>query len=512
MAEARSNGRKFGRGERQRERGERGKKVNSEQVRDQVVAEGGEVVPANMLRRRIVEYMKLTPRPSDAKVAELLGCARSTVFRVRRALEMRGVEDAVCADMRYKSGRKSEFGPAWLRLIELKQQYKEDGGVELWRRMIHEEGWDELDVPTPARINSRFSELRLVQPPNGGKADKRAYFTEGRQEVLGCVGMDSCWPFVTKMGARLGVVDLRDHFTGLTYVEPYQIGREDPKIDGHHWQLFCGAYHRFCHHIGVPKVVVLDNGGDANTYGGSLPQFVRHAIEMGSIVEFEPPARPYKNPVIERWHRDLQKHWRGIRDEVITVQQGMMMLRRRAQVVNVSWPRKQLGGKSPASMVNYKPFPITGEKAGPGACEKIERAGFTKPGIVRFQRIVEANGAVFLHGDDHLFVSSSLKGNYVRVSCLVEPGTGGGTVTVQDGHGEVVAIGTHHFDVKGRDKDCPLVQVEMVHFTEPKDAFPNMSQDLENRRNERARKMARPAGIYAATGTLPNGHLQLRRR
>lgn len=507
-----SNGKGYSRGGRARERKEKVGKMNSEVERGTVTLASGEVVSRNKLRGRICEYMRMSPRPSDAQVATLLGCARSTVFRVRRLLETSGVEAAVVADGRYRSGKASDFGPAWLRLLELKTQYPSWGGYKIWHHMMVEENWQPSDMPSPSRIDGRFSELHLTQPGSGPKSDKRRYLAEGKDRVLGYVGMDASWPFVTNMGRELGVVDLKDSFSGLTFVEPYVKGRENPHEQGHSMALFVGAYLKFCRYIGVPETIVLDNGIDGGTDGGDLPQIVRHAFRMGSAVEFEPPGAPWKSGCIEKWHRDLQSHWRGIRGGVNSNEQGMMELRRWAQITNLSWPRKQLGGKVPATAVNYQAFPVAGPLCAVKPLEPIERGGFDKPGVLRFQRLVEKNGAVFLHGKDHFFVSDVLAGTYVRVTCLVEPGTGGGTVTVQAGDGGVVAMGTHCFDMP-RQEGVPLVHgVTLVHFTGSPEWYPNLDQNAQNRRIERIGKRARPSVVYQVTGSTPDGKYKLRAR
>lgn len=438
--------------------------------------------------------------PSDSTIARITGLNRSTVGRLRKTLEDKGVEYA-SKDRRKENGRKTVFAKAWARIEELKKAFPRYGGRELWCYLVGEEGWQTEELPAVSSIDDRLSSQKMTVKPMTGKTDKRHYLQEPAENLLDRCGMDSVYPFTTNRGLKFQVVDIRDWVSGAVYAEPFLINLKDAYMTGLDQRAFAGVFLRFVTHIGIPKVLVLDNGAGQVSQGGWLPEIARWAINLGTIVEWEPYGRPWKSGVIERWHRDIQKWWADQRGAVSGIDEAFGMARKRALFVTKHWPRRQLGNKTAAQVMAIRDWPCTGEEAGPLRVDPLGKMGIQQVGYVRMQREVEQGGFVQLHGNDGLHVSDMLVGGYVRVEFEVRPGGEPGVGTVRDGKGEVVATFQHYMECNRPEFSPLVVNVKHYMYASEKDVRANYSQDVHNKEIERVMKRARAKGVYEQTGS-----------
>ncbi len=440
--------------------------------------------------------------PSDAKVAAAVGLERTTVWRLRKMLEEKGIEYAG-KDGRARNGRKVLYGKAYARIEELKRQNPRYGGRELWFYLTGEEGFAESELPCIASIDAYLSNKKMTNKPLTGKTDKRHYLTDYTKEPLSRVGCDTVYPFRCKHGQQFQVLSFRDYWTGAVYCEPFPYNLKTAFMDGLDQRAFAGSFLRFVSHIGVPHVLVLDNGAGQITAHGVLPEIARWCINLGVIMEWEPYGRPWKNGASERWNRDLLKWWGDLGSTVKSLEEGFKLIRQRALSVTRRWPRKQLGNRPASSVIPVRDWPVEGLEAGWLRCEPLGRQGLIQDGVLRMQREVEQNGFVQLHGNDHMFVSDMLVGGYVRVEFQVRADGQPSVGSVRDGKGNLVATFQHYMNAE-RPQGTPLVvNVKNYMFAGDNDVRrQNFSQDVHNAEIHRAMKRQRASSVYTATGSV----------
>ncbi len=435
--------------------------------------------------------------PTNARIAVIAEVSERTVIRLKQQLQNLGVE--YVPDGRARSGRRTVFDKAWTRIEELKKQNPRYGGRELWAYLVGEGEFREDELPSVGRIDGWLSERKLtVKVARTGKTDKLPYLQEPVTAPLDRVGMDGVYPFLTRSGAqKLQCVDVRDWYSGAVYIEPFPyFNPQQAYMVGLDQRAFAGVFLRFVDHIGLPKVLVLDNGLGQIIDRGHLPQIARFALELGVTVEWEPYGRPWKSGAVERWHRDLQKWYADRKSEATTIQKAAAMLKGRANFVNHHWPRRQFNNQPAARHMTIKPIKTDEPALYP---EAMGMGELSRPGIVRMQRTVETGGLVQLHGNEYFRVSDLLVGGYVRISFQVQPRAQLGIGTVEDGKGNVVATFQHHVDAPRPDGwNCLVNNVKLIQFHGEGDCRGNWSQSMHDEQVRRIMKRDRAKGITRA--------------
>lgn len=446
---------------------------------------------------------------SNRQIAQICQLSPVAIGRYKKLLETEGIENALL-DGRVRSGRRISYADAYKHIEAIKTKCPRFGGREIWAILVGELKLAPDTVPSIGRIDGYLSERRMiVKVPRTGKADKAQYLQDPADSPLARVGMDYTYPFhVGKNNYKFGVLSIRDWYSGAVYSEAFPQKREEEHfMHGLEPATMAGVYVRFVQTFGIPRVLVLDNGAGQITSGGWLPEIARYCLHFGTIVEWEPYGRPWKNGAIERWNRDLQKWYAEHRTSFKNMTEAFVGVKHRTQFIMNYWKRIQLGDETVrdycATKANesfyYRPTPI---EDGPLFAEPLGRHGFENPGIIRMMRTVETDGYVQLHGSDFMHIQEQLAGGYVRIEFEVKPNNQMGNGTVKDGHGDVVATFKHYIECNRPtgERLVPQETVKLLTYSGNADTrTERFDQELHNRQVETHMKRARAAEVYKQT-------------
>lgn len=401
------------------------------------------------IRAEICLLLVRLQNPTNAYIADCVGCSTKTVSRIRSVFLREG-EHKAAIDGRANNGRKPVFVKAWLAIDEIRAQFQEKGGRDLHFELRTKLGFNEDEIPSIDAINNYISRTGKSLPQGTKIGQQGQFWLEDKYFDLGDrVGMDEVYPFKSLHGHRLKVVDVRDAFTGTVYGEPFTMDStaKDPRgLDGLEFARVLLAWVQ--HANKYPRELILDNGGPSIIHRGILSEVTRHCIEMGTICTWEPYGHPTMNAHVERWHRELQKQYRNYYAErkPRSANDVAAILREICLMETFFKSRHNLPGKkAPGDIYPMRPWPYGSAQVQTPAYEAIGRQHTTKRGWLRMHRRVESYGVVQLHGADFIRISNSHQGHKVRIDFQVEPG-GGGVFSVLDYKGNIVATGEHLID------------------------------------------------------------------
>lgn len=439
----------------------------------------------NVLRRSIAAALALGQPPTS--IARDLGCARSTIYKVM-ADQARGIAsidkratgnghypswtDQVRAVILDTRGRNPSWGPRILYA-----HLARDPNCPIPR--------DEL--PSPSTIGRWFQEAGLARKPIGPR-DTRHY-PDPRPTQPGTVTLDGWGPWHIR-ASRLYLCTAQDRYSRLAVAVPALGGPVSEGQRGLTAQHWAHALSLVVSQTLVPgghelTTLYLDNGVGLAPAFGSLPLAPRLALALGAKVVFIPPAQPWRNGRLERFHWTLESEFfRDARPQsTAAALEGLVEW---LNDDNTDRPHSRLGYRAPGELVTYAPLTV----------EALRPVGRNRPlatGMVECLRLVMNDGAVELWGAAELRVSPVLAGQYVRVRFPV-PGPAAGEVISQlKGATEtVVARFEHDLDAPGRDPKRSFVPgAKLFDFADevPK----NQGLDEERDANRVSRRQRRPS-------------------
>jgi transposase InsO family protein len=423
-----------------------------------------------------------------------------TVGRYKRELLEKGIE-WVPVDDRKNSGRRTLYEKAYRRCAELKAEFPRYGGREMWVYLVDKEGFDPIDIPSQNTIDAYLSEKKLTHPVKSHERNSGFWLNDKVETHNDRVGMDEKYPFYLADGRRFKVLDMRDNFSGCTYVEPFAYDYAAHDQRGIDDLTFASVYMQWVKHCGVPRRLVLDNGGQTIDHGW-LPEVARFCIEQGTVLDWEPYGTPTQNASIERWHREIEKRWLDVRKGVHKMEDGFTWAREAALRETFVYPHSRLGRKSPGSVFPIQRWETEGRTL--PELKPIGKGGGTKTGLVRMHRRVEQYGLCQLHGEEYILLSPALVGAKVRIDFHVNPGSlGEGTVITQ--HGEVVATFLHRVEVGCKHGQRLVSDVVTYAYEGGEDWRKGFSQDMYDERMVRSHKNNRSKGLMKVHEALENG-------
>lgn len=350
-------------------------------------------------------------------------------LRNRKLLQERG--ESFVRDRRRDNGRRRVYGEAdFAPALALRAERPHDGERMLaWRarRTGHA-------VPSPATIGRKLNALGLANKPSG-PGDQRLY-PRPEQRAHGDRRIMDLWSSWWVGDARVDLATIGDPVSRLCLAElGWAVSSE----------LYTRALALSVRHLGPMKMLTLDNGVGlaVDTRAGTLPQSVRWALHHGAAVTYIPPAQPWRNGRLERFHWTMEREF-WVPAQPKTKDEAARKLQDWLNEYNMGRPHSALGFDPPAAHGPYAP--LSGE-----VLRTPARLG-PQAGTVRFIRLVETRGLIDCQGAV-LRVHPMLAGQSVTVDCAVTPGEDGmGRVPWQpkkDLPSEVVATFRHRIERGG---------------------------------------------------------------
>jgi len=447
----------------------------------------------HLLRTNIAE--RLNRGQSATEIAQALDCSRTTVYKVLRLLN---TPDSSMDDGRRKNtGRPIVYSDeVWRIVLEARKAEPHLGPVMLHhtlRKRAAELGFDPDDIPSPTAIAEAIRAAGLAKKPIGPR-DKRLFPLE-HVAAPGVITIDSWGPWNCR-GSRVYCVTVQDRFTRVALSFP---------IVGKRTEVECGALRPTVASwvravLGARKLLLppdrpmtalyTDNGIGMSPMNGYLPQAARAALSVSRRVIYIPPAQPWRNGRLERFHWTMEReYWRVEMPPTFT--EAISGLTDFLNYYNVDRPHAALRYHSPAELAPwYQPLS--------GAWYDIECPRFDEPqpGLVEAVRIVHNNGLVELWGGDALHVSEVLAGQFVRVRFQItgEPSTGQVVYMRKRDEEIVVATFNHLLDARVRHGPSMITEITLVDF-DAQSVRDNEGLDEYQLANQRART-ARKALSY----------------
>jgi transposase InsO family protein len=430
---------------------------------------------------------RLNSGQSPSEIAQALDCSRTTVYKVLRLLN---TPEALIDDGRkHNIGRPIAYSDQiWEIVLNARKADPSLGPIMLYhtlRRQAVELGFDPDDIPSPSSISEAIRAAGLAKKPIGPR-DKRLFPLE-RVSAPGVMTIDSWGPWNCR-GSRIYCITIQDRFTRLALALPMvgkraeiQCGALKPTVTS--WARAILAARSFLLPEDRPMTALYsDNGVGMSPMNGYLPQAARAALSVCGRIIYIPPAQPWRNGRLERFHWTMEREfWR------IAMPAGFMAavegLTGFLNYYNVDRPHAALAYHSPAELAPwYKPLK--------DAWYDIECPRYDAPqrGLVEAVRIVHNTGEVELWGGDGLRISPVLAGQFVRVRFHVtgEPSVGQVVYCRKRDEELVVATFNHLLDVKVAHGPSMITAVELVDF-DAGSVRDNEGLDEHQLANQRAR-------------------------
>jgi transposase InsO family protein len=442
------------------------------------------------LRTSISE--RLNRGQSPTQIAQELGCSRTTIYKVLALLE--DPASALLDGRLSGRGRPKLYSDAiWELILTLRQQNQGLGPRQLYHRVLREAdsfGIVPADVPSPSTIGRYLHELGLARKPVGPH-DLRVY-PDMRPTEPGTLTIDTWGPWSLR-ATRLYLCTIQDRYTRLALAVPAlgDPGRNsDPnrRVTAEMWartillgqSLLLDEQHPL-------ERVYSDNGIGMMPVFGHLTAGARTVLALGARLIFIPPAQPWRNGRLERFHwtmeceywctalpRDVNEAYTGLTDWL--------------NYYNLQRPHAALRYKAPADQAPWAPT------LQPGFW-RIETPELPEQptGVVEAIRIVYNDGVVDLWHKDRVRVSPVLGGQFVRVIFDVtgQPSVGRIVYNRHKGQDIVVARFNHTLGVAGRDQAEPVVTETVLVDFDPGLVRDNQRLDEDQLENQVARTYKR---------------------
>ena len=438
------------------------------------------------LRAHISERLNCGQSPSQ--IAQELSCSRSTVYKVLRLLEDPA---ALLLDGRLANcGRPKLYSDAiWELILKLRNENPNLGPLHLYHRIVREADAFNIaaaDVPSPSTIGRYLHQLGLARKPVGPH-DLRVY-PDTRPTTAGTLTIDTWGPWSLR-ASRIYLCTIQDRYTRRALAVPGlgTPGRNDDhsrRITGDMWartivlgqSLLLNAEHPL-------ERVYSDNGIGMAPVFGHLSVAAKTVLALGARLIFIPPAQPWRNGRLERFHWTMEcEYWRTAMPH--STNEACSGLTDWLNYYNLERPHGGLKYKAPADVAPWAP--------------KL-RDGFWRidipdlpevvPGVVEAVRIVYNDGVVELWHKDFARVSPILGGQFVRVIFDVtgEPSVGRIVYNRHKGDDIVVARFNHTLAVPGRNQAENLVTDTVLVDFDPGLVRTNQRLDEDRLENQVAR-------------------------
>jgi hypothetical protein len=199
----------------------------------------------------------------------------------------------------------------------------------------------------------------------------------------------------------------------------------------------------------APKTLYVDNGVGLVPVMGVMTKALKFALSIFPRVVFIPPAQPWRNGRLERFHWTMEREYFS-RERPSLLSDAVQGLVEYLNWYNRERPHTALGFGTPAARLGCDPslIPLITVDALTNTVEVGE--DFNPIGHVEAIRMVEDRGKLTLFQDcDTIYLPDVLAGQYVRVQLFLN---GSGRVLWQRKKGDepiVVADLVHHLGKRG---------------------------------------------------------------
>jgi len=317
----------------------------------------------------------------------------------------------------------------------------------------HREQYGLTQVPTPARVALAIRELGLARKPVGPK-DKRLYpDPDSRPDQPGTITIDLWGPWRCR-ATKLYLVTAMDRYSRMAVAAPatsLQFGQEvAPGVSVNSWIHAISLAVKYLLPPGVhPKTLYIDNGVGLVPVLGTMTKALKYALSIFPRVVFIPPAQPWRNGRLERFHWTLEREY--FARERPSLLAGAL----EGLVEYLNWYNRE----RPHTSLAFVP-PVAKLGGDPSLLPLISLQALTTPvqvgddltpiGHVEAIRMVEDKGRLTLFQEcDTIYLPDVLAGQYVRVQLFLN---GTGRVLWQRKKGDepiVVADLMHHLGKRG---------------------------------------------------------------
>jgi transposase InsO family protein len=308
-------------------------------------------------------------------------------------------------------------------------------------------------VPTPGTVAIAIRELGLARKQVGPK-DKRLYpDPDARPDQPGTITVDLWGPWRCR-AAKLYLVTAMDRYSRMAVCAPassLQFGQEiAPGVSVNSWINAIALAIKYLLPPGVtPKTLYVDNGVGLVPVLGVMTKALKYALSIFPRVVFIPPAQPWRNGRLERFHWTMEREYFA-RERPSLMSEALNGLVDYLNWYNRERPHTSLGFVPPVAKLGCDPslIPLIGLQA---LTTPVQVGDDLNPiGVVEAIRMVEDKGRLCLFQEaDTIYLPDVLAGQYVRVQLFMN---GTGRVLWQRKKADepiVVADLVHHLGKKG---------------------------------------------------------------
>jgi transposase InsO family protein len=454
---------------------------------------------AGKLRQDILTLLNEGRSPSE--VAKRLRCSRTTVHRVARLAED---GNASLADGRLgNKGRPVLYAQeVWEAILRVRHDHPSMGALMLYHVLLRDGkqyGIAPEDLPSPRLIGLAIEKAGLAHKLVGPRS--KTTFPADQATAPGLLTLDTWGPWTIR-ATRLYLITIQDRFTRLSAALPI-VGRphgtytEMLKLTAKSWGR---ALEVAARHL-VPekriRLLYCDNGIGLAPAFGHLTQALRHALALGIRVVFIPPAEPWRNGRLERFHWSMEREYfrlsrPGTQDEACA---GLIEW---LNYYNTHRPHSALRHKAPADLAPwYRPLA--------DGFWNIEVPDHPQPveGRVDAIRLVRNDGVIELWEGQGTRISSILAGQYVRVEFTVTGRPSIGRIVYNRKRGEDIVVATfnHTLDAPGSSGHWLVTNLVQVDFDDSRVPGNTLIDDTQlAAQRERVQKRGRGAGRQPRVG------------
>jgi transposase InsO family protein len=400
------------------------------------------------LRGAIVRQLELGRGARD--IAATLGGSRRVVYKV--ASQLRTIGLAAAHDLRINNPGRPPLHAEEIAEIVARARGETPGlGPRVMHALMQRHpgrfGLTAETVPSAAYLERAIRRLGLATRPVGPR-DQRI-LPDARPTEPGTITVDGWGPW--QVGAtKLDLATAQDRWTRLALAVPSdrQVYPDTAGgyvgFDTRTWALalWAAATHLCGRSL---RRVYADNGVGLIPAFLTLPQATRLALALGATVVFIPPAQPWRDGRLERFHWSMEREfWR--QERPARMEEALAGLVAWRNYYNRERPHAVFDYRSPHEEFGHAPL------LEPGYWRTLVVPAQPRPvpGQVECLRMVANDGAVNLWGHA-LPTSPDLGGQYVRVVFNVTGAHADGRVVWQGVKGTdlVVAQFAHRLDVPG---------------------------------------------------------------
>jgi len=312
-------------------------------------------------------------------------------------------------------------------VYEIRTQHPDWGPIMICHYLEqHRNDYNLSQLPTPRRISLAIRELGLARKPVGPR-DRRLYpDPDSRPDQPGTITIDLWGPWRCR-ASKLYLVTALDRYSRMAVAAPassLEFGQEvAPGVSVNTWIHAMTLAVKYLLPPGVhPKTLYVDNGVGLVPVYGSLTKALRYALAIFPRVVFIPPAQPWRNGRLERFHWTLEREYFS-RERPSRMADAITGLVEYLNWYNRERPHTSLQFRTPFDAVGRSPdIPlITAE-----SLVNQARVADDLPmvGYVELIRMVEDRGRLtFFQETDSVYLPDVLAGQYVRVQLFLN-GTG----------------------------------------------------------------------------------------